>query len=55
MITTRRTSAHLLASSLESVLTHETGDRPDEPEGTTTVVMSATLVREIVRALRGAE
>lgn len=45
--------AHQLADALEREIKGEIGDRLDEPEGSQTVTMSVTLVREIIQALRG--
>jgi len=49
MMTTARLAARVLADALEK----ECSGRHDEPEGSQTVTMSVTLVREIVKALRG--
>ncbi len=53
MMTQASIAARMLANGLESSLQTETGGRSDVPEGTVTVEVSATLMREIIRMLRG--
>lgn len=46
------TSRSIVAISLADGLERACGTRADDPEGTDTLEMSVTLVREIVRCLR---
>lgn len=51
MMTTTRLAARVLAAALED----EVLGMHDVPEGTVTITISATLVREIITALRAPE
>jgi hypothetical protein len=46
------TTRHVVALSMADLLERICGTQLDDPEGTDTVQMSVTLVREIVRCLR---
>lgn len=53
MMTVAQLSARVLADGLEHQLMHEVGTAVDAPEGAARVEVSATLMREIIRVLRG--